>query len=72
MTAVYRGGDTAADQVARLLALVPYLHQHDEVRVEAAAAHFGIEPDQLVADLRLLFLTGLPGGMPDDLIDVDI
>lgn len=65
-------GDTAPDQVARLLALVPYVHARGEVRVEEAAAHFGTDPAQIDRDLRVLFMTGLPGGLPDDLIEVDI
>jgi proteasome accessory factor C len=32
----------------------------------------GIPPGQLDKDLRVLFLCGLPGGYPDDLIDVDL
>lgn len=64
--------DTARDQVARLLALVPYLHARGEVRVVEAAAHFGVDPAQLVKDLKVLFMVGLPGGYPDDLIDVDL
>lgn len=64
--------DTARDQVARLLALVPYLHARGEVRVDQAADHFGIAPAQLVKDLKVLFMVGLPGGYPDDLIDVDL
>jgi len=32
----------------------------------------GIPPAQLDKDLRVLFLCGLPGGYPDDLIDVDL
>ena len=67
-----RPADTARDQVARLLALVPYLHARGEVRVVDAAAHFGIAPAQLVKDLKVLFMVGLPGGYPDDLIDVDL
>lgn len=67
-----RAADTARDQVARLLALVPYLHARGEVSVVDAAAHFGIAPAQLVKDLKVLFMVGLPGGYPDDLIDVDL
>lgn len=62
----------AAAQVARLLALVPYLHARGEVRVEEAAHALGVAPKQLVKDLKVLFLCGLPGGYPDDLIDVDL
>jgi proteasome accessory factor C len=63
---------SAKDQVARLLTLVPYLHAHGEVRVDEAAQALGVEPDQLFRDLKVLFMCGLPGGYPDDLIDVDI
>jgi proteasome accessory factor C len=63
---------SAKDQVARLLTLVPYLHAHGEVRVDEAAQALGVDPDQLFRDLKVLFMCGLPGGYPDDLIDVDI
>ena len=63
---------SAKDQVARLLTLVPYLHAHGEVRLDEAARALGVEPDQLFGDLKVLFMCGLPGGYPDDLIDVDI
>jgi proteasome accessory factor C len=63
---------SAKDQVARLLTLVPYLHAHGEVRVDEAAVALGVEPDQLFRDLKVLFMCGMPGGYPDDLIDVDI
>jgi proteasome accessory factor C len=62
----------AKDQVGRLLRLVPYLHAHDQVSLEEAARVIGVPPDQLDKDLRVLFLCGLPGGYPDDLIDVDL
>jgi len=62
----------AREQVARLLALVPYLHAHGHVRLDEAAAAFGVTERQIVKDLRVLFMCGLPGGYPDDLIDVDI
>ena len=63
---------SAKEQVARLLTLVPYLHAHGEVRVDEAAKALGVDPDQLFSDLKVLFMCGLPGGYPDDLIDVDI
>ena len=62
----------AKDQVARLLTLVPYLHAHGQVRLDEAAAALGVTPDQLLADLKVLLMCGLPGGYPDDLIDVDL
>ncbi len=63
---------SAKDQVARLLTLVPYLHAHGEVRVDEAASALGVDPDQLLRDLKVLFMCGMPGGYPDDLIDVDL
>ncbi|WP_243057631.1 YafY family protein [Nocardioides sp. SR21] len=62
----------AKDQVARLLTLVPFLHAHGQVRVDDAAAALGIPPEQLLSDLKVLLMCGLPGGYPDDLIDVDL
>ena len=64
--------EAARDQVARLLALVPFLHRRGEVRLEEAAAALGVNQEQLLSDLRVLFMCGLPGGYPDDLIDVDL
>lgn len=62
----------AKDQVARLLTLVPYLHARDSVRLDEAATALGVSPQQLLRDLKVLLMCGLPGGYPDDLIDVDL
>lgn len=63
----------ARDQVARLLALVPYVYARGSgVTLEQAAHDLAVPGDQLVADLKVLFMCGLPGGYPDDLIDVDL
>ena len=62
----------AKDQVARLLTLVPYLHSHPQVRLDETAAAVGSTPEQVVKDLGVLLMCGLPGGYPDDLIDVDL
>jgi proteasome accessory factor C len=51
---------------------VPYLHARDQVSLDEAAQALGVPPAQLEKDLRILFLCGLPGGYPDDLIDVDL
>ena len=52
------------DQVARLLALVPYLHTRDEVRGRGGGRRPSAPPALLLRDLRLLFMCGLPGGHP--------
>ena len=51
---------------------MPYLHARDQVSLDEAAQALGVPPAQLEKDLRILFLCGLPGGYPDDLIDVDL
>ncbi len=62
----------ARDQVARLLALVPYLQSRREVSLEQAARDFGVRPAQIVKDLNVLWFCGLPGLEMGDLIDVDM
>ncbi len=62
----------AREQVARLLALVPYLQTHQEVPVEQAAADFGVRPAQILKDLNVLWFCGLPGLGMGDLIDIDM
>ncbi len=63
---------TSSSQVARLLALVPYLQAHPDADLEQTAQVFHVPARQLVADLKVLWFCGLPGGMPGDLIEVDM
>ncbi|SDD20978.1 helix-turn-helix transcriptional regulator [Nocardioides lianchengensis] len=62
----------AKDQVGRLLTLVPYLNARGAVPLQDAARDLGVTPRQLLSDLKVLLMCGLPGGYPDDLIDVDL
>lgn len=59
----------APERLARLLALVPYLTARPGARVEDVARAFGIDEEHLIDDLQLLFVCGLPGHLPDDLIE---
>ena len=59
-------------QAARLLTLVPYLYQRDWVEVAVIADDFGVSQKQILADLEVLVMCGLPGGLPDDLIEIDL
>jgi predicted DNA-binding transcriptional regulator YafY len=61
----------ATARLSRLLALVPYLLARQGVPIGEAAREFGISERQLVKDLELLFVCGLPGHLPDDLIEAD-
>ncbi|RBY98093.1 protein pafC [Blastococcus sp. TF02-8] len=57
--------------MTRLLALVPYLSARpDGVALTEAARDFGVSERQVRADLELLWMCGLPGYGPGDLIDV--
>ncbi len=61
---------TVAGRLPRLLALVPYLLARPGIRIEEAAADFGVSDVQLRRDLELLWMCGLPGYGPGDLIDL--
>ena len=58
------------ERLPRLLALVPYLQARPGISVEQAAADFGVSDAQLRRDLTLLWMCGLPGHGPGDLIDL--
>ncbi|MGY1753309.1 helix-turn-helix transcriptional regulator [Blastococcus sp. SYSU D01042] len=59
------------DRMTRLLALIPYLTARpDGVRLQEAARDFGVTERQLRGDLELLWMCGLPGHGPGDLIDL--
>ena len=60
-----------ADRMVRLLALVPYLQARpDGVRLAEAARDFGTTEAQVRRDLDLLWVCGLPGHGPGDLVDL--
>jgi proteasome accessory factor C len=60
-----------SDRMTRLLALVPYLTARpDGVALAEAARDFGVPERQLRSDLELLWMCGLPGYGPGDLIDL--
>jgi proteasome accessory factor C len=61
---------SSADRLPRLLALVPYLMSHPGAQVPDVARLFGLTEKQLVDDLQLVWMCGLPGHTPGDLIDV--
>ena len=51
----------ARDKLAFLLALVPYLIDHDGVSVTAVARHFSVTPAQIRDAVRLIAVSGIPG-----------
>ena len=63
---------TSQGQVRRLLSLVPYLREHDGAALTDVAAAFGISVRTLRQDLNVLWMCGMPGLTPGDLIDIDM
>ena len=61
---------TSATRLGRLLNLVPYLQSHPGVPLAVAAGDLGVTERQIREDLDLLWLCGLPGYGPNDLIDM--
>jgi proteasome accessory factor C len=62
--------NASQERLPRLLALVPYLIARPGIAVDEAAADFGVTAKQLRKDLELLWMCGLPGYGPGDLIDL--
>ena len=58
------------DHLPRLLALVPWLLAHPNTPVADVAREFGVGEQQIRADLNLIWMCGLPGYGPGDLMDV--
>ena len=61
-----------AERLRRLLAVVPYVVRNPGTRVEDLSRLFAVDERELLADLNLLFMTGLPPYGPGDLVEVDI
>lgn len=63
---------TSSAQVRRLLSLVPFLQARPGVSISEVLETFNITERQLMADLNALWMCGLPGGLPDELIEIDM
>jgi proteasome accessory factor C len=59
-------------RLRRILVLLPYAIRHPGVSVDELSRKFGVKKQDLVSDLNLVFLCGLPGYGPGDLIDVTV
>ncbi|MBW3070258.1 MULTISPECIES: WYL domain-containing protein [unclassified Actinomyces] len=60
---------SSTDRLVRLLALPAWVAEHDGATFAQAAAHFGVTPETIRKDVDTLWVSGLPGGMPDELVD---
>lgn len=59
-------------RVSRILALVPYVLARDSVKVDEVLERFGYTREELARDLDTIFVCGLPGYGPGDLMEAFI
>ncbi len=62
---------TVSARLVRLLNMVPYFTANPRVGYAKAAADLGVSPSQLDQDVKQLWMCGLPGYGPGDLIDFE-
>lgn len=63
---------TAADRMRRVLAVVPWIVANPGREVAEVAARFGLSESELLDDLGVVYLVGLPPYSPDALVDVEV
>lgn len=61
-----------AKRLTRILSMLPYVIANPGCSVDELSERFGYRRKELIDDLNLVFLTGLPGYGPGDLIDATI
>lgn len=59
------------ERTARLLDLVPYINSHQGIALKELAEVFGVTQAQMTSDLTTLWMCGLPGYTPLELMDLD-
>ena len=57
-------------KTARLLDLVPFITTHQGISIKDLAKEFAITTEELLDDLNTLWMCGLPGYTPLELIDL--
>lgn len=65
-----KASQTPLSRTARLLDLVPYLTSHQGIELKKLADGFGVSQAQMVADLTTLWMCGLPGYTPLELMEL--
>ena len=66
------GRPSSSDVVARALDIIAYVVREGAPLLDDTAAHFGLSRRRLIEDLTMIQLCGVPNGLPDELIDVDL
>jgi len=62
--------DNAISRVARAMDVIPYVLENPGIKIETLATKFGVDQKQIIKELELIFLCGLPGYTPYELIDL--
>ena len=62
---------TPVEKAARLLDLVPFISTHQGIELSELAKEFNLSEDELLSDLNTLWMCGLPGYTPLELIDLE-
>ena len=62
---------TPVEKAARLLDLVPFISTHQGIAISELAQEFNLTESELLGDLNTLWMCGLPGYTPLELIDLE-
>ena len=62
--------DNAANRALRTMDLIPYILENPGVSITKLAKQFSVNEKQIESDLQLVFMCGLPGYTPYELIDL--
>jgi len=62
--------DNAANRALRTMDLIPYILENPGVSIVKLAKQFSVTEKQIESDLQLVFMCGLPGYTPYELIDL--
>ena len=62
---------TPVEKAARLLDLVPFISTHQGIALSELAQEFNLTESELLGDLNTLWMCGLPGYTPLELIDLE-
>ena len=65
-----KSSSTPIAKAARLLDLVPFISTHQGIAIKELAAEFDVSVSELLDDLNTLWMCGLPGYTPLELIDL--
>lgn len=62
--------DSAASRALRTMDLIPYILENPGISIGKLAKQFSVSEKQVESDLQLIFMCGLPGYTPYELIDL--